>query len=52
MRKLKGFYDLEMSISNHSEFGQIIISYFLIFIKECNLAITENGKSGYYKMDP
>ncbi|MBW9170976.1 CotS family spore coat protein [Clostridium estertheticum] len=49
IQKLKDFYDTEMSNTNHSEFGQIIISSFPYFYKRMQLAISENEKSGYDK---
>ncbi|MBZ9634507.1 CotS family spore coat protein [Clostridium sp. FP1] len=49
MTKLKGFYDMEQSKSNHSEFGQIILNVFPYFYKRMELAITENKNSGYNK---
>jgi spore coat-associated protein S len=49
MLKLKNFYDIEMSQSKHSEFGQIILNVFPYFYKRMQLAIAENEKSGYSK---
>jgi len=49
MHKLKSFYDTEMSIPKHSEFGQIIITVFPYFYKRMQLAIDENEKSEYAK---
>ncbi|HEY8892320.1 MAG TPA: CotS family spore coat protein [Clostridium sp.] len=47
MIKLKDFYNFEMSVPKHSEFGQIIITEFPYFNKRMQLAIKENEKSGY-----
>lgn len=49
MNKSKGFYDIELSKSTHSEFGSIIINAFPYFYKRMQLAIAENEKSGYEK---
>ena len=49
LKKLKGFYETEMSSSKHSEFGQIILNAFPYFYKRMQLAIAENEKSGYNK---
>lgn len=47
--KLKGFYDIELSKPNHSEFGTTIINAFPYFYKRMQLAIDENEKSDYDK---
>lgn len=47
--KLKSFYDIENSKSNHSEFGEIILNEFPYFYKRMQSAIAENDKSGYNK---
>jgi len=49
LTKLEGFYNVEKSKSNHSEFGQLIIDVFPYFHKRMLAAIAENEKSGYDK---
>lgn len=47
MNKLKGYYDIEKSNSNHTEVGKIILNEFQYFYKKMGTALNEYDKSDY-----
>lgn len=49
MDKLKGYYDVEKSNINHSEFGKYLLSEFPYFYNRMKISMSEYEKSNYMK---
>lgn len=46
--KIKGYYDIEVSNSNHSEFGKIILDEFNHFYERMNSSLDELDRENYH----